>query len=97
MHGESTWARGTTTTAITLPLALPLALALTLTLILALTLALTLTPTPTLTPTLTLTLNLIPTRHDYGYELPRGRIPGARWAGWGPSTFVGGDYYKLQP
>ena len=27
--------------------------------------------------------------HDYGYDLPRGRIPGARWAGWGPSTFVG--------
>ena len=22
--------------------------------------------------------------------------PGALWAGWGPSTFVGGDYYKLQ-
>ena len=33
--------------------------------------------------------------HDYEYELPRGRIPRARWARWGASTFVGGDYYDL--
>ena len=33
--------------------------------------------------------------HDYAYELPHGRIPGSRWARWGPSTFVGSDYYEL--
>jgi len=44
-----------------------------------LTLPLTFTHTLTLTPILTLTLapTLTLTRHDYGYELPRGRIPGA--------------------
>lgn len=33
--------------------------------------------------------------HDYAYELPHGRIPGSHWARWGPSTFVGSDYYEL--
>ena len=31
-------------------------------------------------------------RHDYDYFDTLGRIPGARWAHWGPSTYVGGDF-----
>lgn len=31
--------------------------------------------------------------HDYPFALPRGRIPGALWAHWGPSTYVGGDFF----
>ena len=33
--------------------------------------------------------------HDYPFPLPFGRIPGARWAHWGPSTYVGGDFFAL--
>ena len=32
-------------------------------------------------------------QHDYPYHLPLGRIPHARWAHWGPSTYVGGDFF----
>ena len=32
--------------------------------------------------------------HDYPFALPQGRIPGARWAHWGPSTYVGGDFFR---
>ena len=32
--------------------------------------------------------------HDYPFPLPCGRIPGARWAHWGPSTYVGGDFFR---
>lgn len=32
-------------------------------------------------------------RHDYPYALPHGRIPTARWAHWGPSTYIGGDFF----
>lgn len=34
--------------------------------------------------------------NDYAYSMPNGRIPGARPARWGPSTFVGSDYYRLK-
>jgi len=30
--------------------------------------------------------------HEYTYFNALGRIPGARWAGWGPSTYIGGDF-----
>jgi 3-mercaptopyruvate sulfurtransferase SseA len=30
--------------------------------------------------------------HGYNFDLGLGRIPGARWAHWGPSTYRGGDY-----
>ena len=33
-------------------------------------------------------------QHDYPYHLPLGRIPTARWAHWGPSTYVGGDFFE---
>ena len=33
--------------------------------------------------------------HDYPFAMPCGRIPGARWAHWGPSTYVGGDFASL--
>lgn len=32
--------------------------------------------------------------HDYPFPLPHGRIPGALWAHWGPSTYVGGDFFR---
>jgi len=32
--------------------------------------------------------------HDYPFALPHGRIPTARWAQWGPSTYVGGDFFS---
>ena len=32
--------------------------------------------------------------HDYSYFDALGRIPGARWAHWGPSTYVGGDFLE---
>lgn len=32
--------------------------------------------------------------HDYPFDLPHGRIPTARWAQWGPSTYVGGDFFS---
>jgi len=32
--------------------------------------------------------------NDYKYPLPRGRIPGAHWGRWGPSTFVAGELYN---
>jgi thiosulfate/3-mercaptopyruvate sulfurtransferase len=32
--------------------------------------------------------------HDYPFSLPHGRIPTARWAQWGPSTYVGGDFFS---
>jgi len=31
---------------------------------------------------------------DYPYPMPRGRIPGALWARWGPSTYIGGDLHN---
>jgi 3-mercaptopyruvate sulfurtransferase SseA len=31
--------------------------------------------------------------HDYAFAMPRGRLPHARWAHWGPSTYVGGDFF----
>ncbi|KAL1496436.1 hypothetical protein AB1Y20_016391 [Prymnesium parvum] len=31
--------------------------------------------------------------HDYPFPLPCGRIPTARWAHWGPSTYDGADFY----
>ncbi len=31
--------------------------------------------------------------HEYNYDLPCGRIPGALWAHWGPSTYEAGDFY----
>lgn len=31
--------------------------------------------------------------HDYAYDMPCGRIPAAQPAKWGPSTFVGTEYY----
>lgn len=31
--------------------------------------------------------------HDYPFPLACGRIPGSRWAHWGPSTYQGGDLY----
>ena len=31
--------------------------------------------------------------HDYTYMRNLGRIPGALWAGWGPSTYRGGDFW----
>jgi 3-mercaptopyruvate sulfurtransferase SseA len=31
--------------------------------------------------------------HDYPYEVPLGRIPTSHWAHWGPSTYVGGDFF----
>ena len=34
--------------------------------------------------------------HDYAYAMPVGRLPGAIFAGWGPSTFVGSELYRLQ-
>ena len=30
--------------------------------------------------------------HGYNFDLGCGRIPGARWAHWGPSTYCGGDF-----
>ena len=30
--------------------------------------------------------------HGYNFDLGCGRIPGARWAHWGPSTYRGGDF-----
>ena len=33
--------------------------------------------------------------HDYAYAMPVGRLPGALFAGWGPSTFVGSELYRL--
>ena len=33
--------------------------------------------------------------HDYAYAMPVGRLPGAIFAGWGPSTFVGSELYRL--
>lgn len=32
--------------------------------------------------------------HDYPFALPHGRIPTARWAHWGPSTYVGCDFFS---
>jgi 3-mercaptopyruvate sulfurtransferase SseA len=32
--------------------------------------------------------------HDYPFALPHGRIPTSRWAQWGPSTYVGGDFFS---
>ena len=32
--------------------------------------------------------------HEYVYHVGLGRIPGARWAHWGPSTYVGGDLWR---
>lgn len=32
-------------------------------------------------------------RHDYAYFDALGRIPGAKWARWGRSTYVGGDFW----
>ena len=31
--------------------------------------------------------------HDYAFAMPRGRLPHACWAHWGPSTYVGGDFF----
>ena len=33
--------------------------------------------------------------HNYAYQMPAGRVPGARLARWGPSTFVGSELYRL--
>lgn len=33
--------------------------------------------------------------HDYPYPMPCGRLPGAKWAQWGPSTYVGGDFFEI--
>lgn len=40
--------------------------------------------------------------HDYPFPMPLGRIPHARWAHWGPATYVGGDLFvhetgQMQP
>ena len=35
-------------------------------------------------------------KHDYPYEMSLGRIPGSVWCGWGPSTYIGGDFYDLE-
>jgi len=32
--------------------------------------------------------------HGYNFDLGCGRIPGARWAHWGPNTYRGGDFSK---
>ena len=34
-------------------------------------------------------------RHDYSYFSALGRIPGSRWGHWGPSTYVGGDFWDM--
>ena len=31
--------------------------------------------------------------HDYPFPMPTGRIPTSVWAHWGPSTYVGGDFF----
>lgn len=35
-------------------------------------------------------------KEDYPYLDTLGRIPGAKWGHWGPSTYVGGDFWDAQ-